>query len=207
MKLKIFLSVIFPPILFFLGLFSVSVILSLLGLNHIDDFRAELLISLSAYFITGAFVAVVLLPVFYYVLWTKGNVGKAKIKNWFFASSTAVLICIFGATLEYASSLILADAQFDQRVYSLIFVAICIIAPIISIKFSRKRYEANISTPAGQFIEKQNETPIKKRLVLAAKKCSFGLSFVSAINAFSLAMLQAWWMSVLSVFLGLILLN
>lgn len=205
--LKILLSFIVPPILLVAVLTALSVLLTVIGIDQIDNFLVQTYIHFSAWLYGAGFVAIVLLPVFYFILWTRGEVNKRKVKYWLLSSALSTLISTIGIAVVYASSEILADIYVNPNGFRLILIGAVISAPIFSIMFYMKKMKiitmGKTNSPPVIGASATYREPTRRRW----KRVSFSLSLVSVINSASLFTLQAWWMAAFSIFLGLILFN
>ena len=140
MKLKIILSIVFPPTLLVVGVMAWILISVLLGLTtEGSDFVSELFISLSILLIAEIFLSIVLLPPFYYIVWTVGDVNRAKVRVWGEATILAMVLSITGVCIEYQLTVEPLNIGISSNYYKLGFLLICILSAIISILFAKKR--------------------------------------------------------------------
>ena len=146
MKFKIFLSILNPPVTLGIGLMVAFIVGDIVYPSSSFD-RDPLLASIwHSSFIFGqifsGFIVIVLFPVFYFVLWTSGDVNKHKIKTWFLTSCIAAVIYLIGLGILHLSSFVISKFNFDGdfRIHFTLGIgAVLIFTLFISIYFSKNQ--------------------------------------------------------------------
>jgi len=220
MKLKIFLSILYPPVTLGISLMVAFIIGDIVYPPSSFDrepFRDPLLASIwhssliFGQFFSG-FIVIVLFPIFYFVLWSSGDVNKHKIKTWFLTSCIAVVIYLIGLGVLSLSFFVISKFIFDGdfRIYFTLGMGVVLIFTLFfSIYFSKNQLRTDIIKTTDEKLDYAEgiELPTNTTKEKVVKRLMIVLSIVSFLNAFSLAVLQAWWMSGLSFLLVIIMLN